>query len=96
MFWEDYGPYILIGFGIGIILVVLLIVEALIVRANRRFLRKSAVEMAELLRMAGREDEANGVVEQMNQVLEKSIHDAAKRWKKRKSLRERREERNPG
>lgn len=90
MFWEDYGPYILVGFAIGVILVILLLVEALIVRANRRFLRKSATEMAELLRMAGREDEAEGVVEQMNEVLDRSIHDAAKRWKKRKSLRERR------
>lgn len=89
MFWEDYGPYILVGFGIGIILVILLIVEALIVRANRRFLRESAAEMAELLRMAGREDEAEGVVEHMDEVLDRSIQDAAKRWKKRKSLRER-------
>jgi hypothetical protein len=90
MFWEDYGPYILVGFGIGIILVILLIIEALIVRANRRFLRSSAAEMAELLRMAGRDKEANGVVDQMNEVLDRSLDQAAKRWKKRKSLRERR------
>lgn len=90
MFWEDYGPYILVGFGIGIILVILLIVEALIVRANRRFLRESTAEMAELLRMAGREEEANGVVEQMDEVLDRSLQDAVKRWKKRKSLRQRR------
>jgi heme exporter protein D len=90
MFWEDYGPYILVGFGIGVILVILLIIEALIVRANRRFLRKSAAEMAELLRMAGRDTEAEGVVEQMDSVLNKSIHDAAERWKKRKSLHDRR------
>jgi heme exporter protein D len=90
MFWEDYGPYVLVGFGIGIILVILLVVEALIVRANRRFLRESAAEMAELLRMAGRENEAEGVVQQMNEVLDRSIQDAAQRWKKRKSLRERR------
>jgi len=89
MFWEDYGPYVLVGFGIGIFMIVLLIVEALIVRANRRFLRKSAKEMAELLAMAGRKDEAKDVVNEMDKVLDKQLKDAATKWKKRKSLRER-------
>jgi len=89
MFWDDFGPYILLGFGIGILMIVLLIVEALIVRANRRFLRNSAKEMAELLTMAGREKEAKDVVNEMDRALDKQLKNAATKWKKRKSLRER-------
>ena len=91
MFWEEYAPYILIGFGIGIFLVILLIIEAIIVRANRRFLKNSAKEMAELLKMAGRMEESKSIERDMDRVLDKQLEDAVSRWKRRKRIKARRE-----
>ena len=90
MFWEEYAPYVLIGFGIGIFLVVLLIIEAIIVRANRRFLKNSAKEMAELLKMAGRVEEGGTIEKEMDRVLDKQLEDAVSRWKRRKRIQARR------
>ena len=91
MFWEEYAPYILVGFGIGIFLVVLLIIEAVIVRANRRFLKNSAKEMAELLKMAGRIEEGQNIEKEMDRVLDKQMDDAVQRWKRRKRIQARRD-----
>jgi hypothetical protein len=91
MFWEEYAPYVLVGFGIGIFLVLLLIIEAVIVRANRRFLKDSAKEMAELLKMAGRVEEGKSVEKEMDRVLDKQLEDAVQRWKRRKRISARRD-----
>lgn len=70
MFLEEYGPFILFGLGLGVLMVVLLLAELFVVRANRRLIRDSTRELAQLLARAGKPEEGAQFAKGIQEALE--------------------------
>jgi len=86
MFWEEYGVYILIGVVFALLMIGLLIAEMLIVRANRRLIRDSTRELAQLLANAGKAEEGRQLARAVDDVLEDQRQRVLGRLKRRREL----------
>lgn len=90
MFWEEYGVYILAGVVLALIMMGLLVAELLVVRANRRLIRESTRELAQLLADSGKREESRQFAKGIDEALENQRQLVLGRLRRRRELRGRR------